>query len=324
MHIVRAAIVAGLLVGASDVAVLPDAEAGPAVVPFTIVSSGGSSRPIVTARFNGHPMPMMIHSNAGFFAQLRHGQATEFGVVLTGQHEAYGIDRPGHVSDLGLDRGVVARLAVGRHADANAPVVVFEVPQARLGMLGVGWISRNRVILDYAHKQAIIASTPTDAATRGQVLRRAGYVGLPMTYDDVERRFRVNATIDGVTRSMAVASASALTIDSEFARAAHLRSGRESNHGMGPTGTRVADHALAAPVRIAIGDWLSPPIGDATIMDTYGYSDQKRPADPERADGGDLGGAFLTTTGAVIDFGSRVLYVRRRPEPPLHSPRRAD
>ena len=46
---------------------------------------------------------------------------------------------------------------------------------------------------------------------------------------------------------------------------------------------------------------------EAFIKDTYAYSKRTRPAD---ANGGMIGADFLIAHGAVIDFGSKTLYLR--------------
>jgi hypothetical protein len=285
-------------------------------VPFQIVDVFGVPRPIVEARFNGHVMPMMIHSNATFFSQLKHAQAVAFGVRVTGDHRSFGIDRPGHVSSLGQDRGVAATLKVGNVQDRDASVSIFETPQERYGMLGIDWITRHRLILDYVHNKALVAPSMTEATALGTRLRHNGYVALPMTYDPAEKRYLLEATVNGVTRKMTLGTATGFEIDVAFAGVAHVAMGADDDgHGSGPTGTHVPRYRLAHPIRVRIGIWSSPPIADGRVMDDYGYTGEKRPADPNAADGGTLGGPFLVATGAVVDFGSRILYVRSPDRP---------
>ncbi len=295
----------------------PAASQGPKVrashvVPFKVIRSGGNPRPIVVARFNGHPLRMMVHSNASFYAQLEHAKAAAFGVVLTAGHRAFGIDRPGHVSDLGLDPGIVATLQVGNATVRDARVSVFEVPQDDYGMLGIGWIRDNRVVLDFARNQALVAPSPAEVSAKAAALRKAGYVALPMQFDEKEQRYTVRATLHGITRTMAVTSASELTVDLPWAEAAKLPLGKDTGEGSGPTGTHVSEYRLDAPIRLQIGDWTSPDIAGGSISDIYGYAARPRPADPDAGISGYLGGVFLKRTGAVIDFGSRILYVRSR------------
>jgi len=254
-------------------------------------------------------MRMIVHSDSVFFAQLRHSDAAAFGVVLAaGGHQKFGIDREGHVSELGLDHGTVASLKVGESENKDAPVSVFEIPQSDLGMFGIGWINQNRVILDYGRKQATIAPTPEQAQGLGGALRKAGYIAIPMTYD--KYHYIVRATINGVTRSMTVGTASPFLIDAVFADAAGVKRGPGEGEGGGPTGTKVATYPLGAPIRVSIDGWTSPEISVGTILDTYGYGANQRPADPADANGGDLGGDFLQKTDAVVDFGTRTLFVR--------------
>lgn len=312
---------AAFLLAAITLSVAPTSQAEnnagtqPSVVPFTLLETGGSPRPIVLANINGHSIPMMIHSNAGFFAQLRHEDAANFGVSMVGGHKQYGIDQIGHVSTLGLDHGVAASLSVGGSIDHDAPINVFEIPQSNLGMLGIGWINQNRVIVDYRQKIAMIAPSTDQVRALENELKRSGYVALPMSYDDQHKRYMVEATISHVTRPMNVATATTLVIDSSFADSAAVKRGDEKEPGYGPTGTRVANYALGEPVRVQIDGWTSPPLSKGDIMDTYGYIADPRPDDPSKANGGILGGDFLTMTQAVVDFGTRTLFVRGSPSP---------
>lgn len=300
-----------IMLGSAQPEMAPPTAGSTAVIPFTIEESAGSPRVIVSARFNGHALPMMVHSNADFFAQLKHDQAKAFGVqILPGPRTHYGIDRAGHVSGLGLHRGIARTLAIGRSVSRNAPISVFEIPQDRLGMLGVGWIRSNRVIVDFGRKQILISPTAARVSMLVTRMRRQGYVALPLRYDEQARRYLVEATINGVTRSMAIATASGLLIDSEFASAASLRLGADDGRGSGPTGSHVPSYAIAKPVRFTIGGWTSPSISTGRIVDEYKYLNEERPSDPARARGGDLGGAFLRETAAVIDFGSCTLFVK--------------
>ncbi len=220
----------------------------------------------------------------------------------------YGIDRPGHVSDLGRDLGHVATLTVGKTVNQNVSVDVFEVPQSQIGMLGTDWIMRNRVILDYNSNEAIVDATGDYAAQTRNRLMSAGYHAVPMTMDDGD--WVVPATINGVTRRMMIASASGLTIDKAFAQDAGIPLLRSGSMGGGPEGTLVANAVAAKPVTITIGDWHSTPLDSVDVEDTYGYSNNPRPANDADANGGLLGGTFLTQSKAVIDFGNSVVYFK--------------
>jgi len=259
---------------------------------------------------------MIVHSDSAFFAQLRHSEAAAVGVVLAGGgHQKFGIDREGHVSELGLDNGTVASLKVGESENKDAPVGVFEIPQSDLGMLGIGWINQNRVILDYGRKQVTIAPTPEQTQKIGSDLRKAGYVAIPMTFDERYHHYVVKATINGITRSMTVGTASPFLVDTAFADAAEVKRGPGEGEGGGPTGTKVGTYPLGAPVRVSIDGWTSPEISVGIILDLYGYGARQRPADPADATGGYLGGDFLQKTDAVVDFATRTLFVRGKKKP---------
>lgn len=132
-----------------------------------------------------------------------------------------------------------------------------------------------------------------------------------MRYDPVERFYYARASINGVSREMAVTTASIFNIDTAFADAVGLKRDKDVGEGDGPSGTSVPNYALATPVRITIGSWTSPLIADGRIIDNYAYIVGKRPADPTKAIGGELGGACLQQTDAVIDVGTLTLWVKR-------------
>jgi hypothetical protein len=200
---------------------------------------------------------------------------------------------------------------VGNAIVRDAKVSVFEVPQDDYGMLGVEWIRDNRVVLDFARNQALVAPSPAEVSAKAAALRKAGYIAIPMHYDEEEKRYTVRATLNGITRTMSVTSASELSIDQPWAEAAKLKLGKDTGEGSGPTGAHVPEYRLDAPIRLRIGDWTSPAIAGGSTHDLYGYAARPRPADPDAGISGYLGGVFLKRTGAVIDFGSRILYVRR-------------
>jgi len=157
-------------------------------------------------------------------------------------------------------------------------------------MLGIGWINQNRVILDYRRKQATIAPTPEQVQAIGSELRKAGYVAIPMTFDEHYHHYVVRATINGVTRSMTVGTASPFLVDTAFADAAGVKRGPGEGEGGGPTGTKVGTYPLSAPVRVIVAGWTSPEISVGIILDLYGYGARQRPADPADATDGYLGG----------------------------------
>ena len=60
------------------------------------------------------------------------------------------------------------------------------------------------------------------------------------------------------------------------------------------------------PVVLSLGTWRACPSA-AVVYDLYAYSASERSAGPR--EGGMLGADFLIAHGAVVDFGSRTLYL---------------
>lgn len=278
------------------------------VVAFTQKISGGQSRPIVVAYFNGRPMKMMVHSNATFTAQLKHHQARAF--HLTGMKHVgrYGIDRVGHVSDDGFSRGRARELRVGRTTVRNAPVDVFEVPQDEYGMLGINWIRNNHAVVDYGQGRVTLNPSDREIASMRKRLLASGYVAVPMRYE--ANRYVVTGMIANGSGRMVVATASSTSIDPVFAKTVGLTLGNVVGQGSGPTGTSIPIYALTSPVRFDFGTFRSRPVPDAVLEDSYAYTADPRPADLADAVVATLGSDFLTVSGAVVDFHSLVLFVR--------------
>ena len=280
-------------------------------VPFKMETSGNQGRAMVQVRFNGHPFPMMIHSNASFVVQLKHKQAREFGIRnMRDVSKGFGIVRPGEVSDLGFGTGIMDSIQVGHTRNRNVPVTVFEIPQDDRGMLGIGWIVQNQVVMDYAAKRATLAPTPAWIAMMRARLLKVGYMACPMTFDEADERYKVQVKIANATRAMTVATASNTTIDPDYAAAAGISRGRQVGSGYGPTGTKVPEYAVGSPFAMKIGEWTTQAHPGITILDHYAYLKARRPTAPNEVSGGGLGSDFLLNHGAVVDFGNKIIYLR--------------
>lgn len=277
-------------------------------IPFKIEEIFGK-RPVVDISLNGHACRAMIHANAGFYLQINHAQADLVGIKGRKHQDSYGIEKAGKVSALGRDSGTVDRLAIGQLLDRDVPVSIFETPGPKddqVCMLGLGWISVHALVLDFVRNQATVADPAATKALRTRLLSE-GYSALPMTRQDgKEGRYLVNVTVGKTSAPMVVSTVSTLTLDTEFARRADIAQGKSLGEYGGPSGATGAIYESRDPVVLEIGTWKSRPL-KASIEDTYAYSKQARPADPL---GGMIGADFLIANGAIIDFGSKTLYIR--------------
>lgn len=295
----------------SPITMATDASPDMATVPFTLEVSAGSLRPMVTASINGHAFPMMVHSNASSLIQLTHREAGEFGVTDIGDKaKQFGIVSPGKLSTLGRSEGRVERLAVGESVSRDVTVDIFEIPQTDRGMLGIPWIQGNRVIVDYAAHKVVVDPTQAYVEAMQRRLVGEGYTAVPMTFDTTEHRYVVTAKVGGTASKMTVASATATGLDLGFADAAHVAKTAPKGRAGGPRGAVIPMYRSVLPVRFELGRWISEPIVGVMIEDDYAYMSQPRPKDPERLNGGTLGSDFLSASRAIVDFGSRTLYVK--------------
>ncbi|MEL4893591.1 hypothetical protein PQU63_19420 [Xanthomonas protegens] len=310
------ALLLGLALAAGAVSADPVGPPGPsaatsATVPFSTATIGEATRPIIEVQLNGHPSKMMVHANASLYVQVIHRIAAQVGVSDLRHHGAFGIEAPGKVSALGLDKGVLDRLTIGNATVTNVPVAVFETPEpdADVGMLGIGWIRANRVVLEYPAKRVLVNPDAAQIARLRAGLLGDGYVALPMQFDEKEQRYVVRATLGRVERAMVVSTVGNVVIDEAFAHQAGVKKGAVGGEMDGPKGAQLYRYRTERPLVVRIGTWSSKPVDDADIEDVYAYASETRP-DGE-ALGGMLGADFLTKAGAVIDFGDKTLYLRK-------------
>lgn len=116
-------------------------------------------------------------------------------------------------------------MTVGTSINRDVPASVFETPSAATyGMLGLQWIWRNRLVIDYRTQRLHMLPAAKDVASLAAGLLRHGYAALPMT-SGAGGRFMVSATIGGVTRAMAVSTVADTILDTEFAKSAGVATG---------------------------------------------------------------------------------------------------
>ncbi|GAB3753313.1 hypothetical protein GCM10028817_18870 [Spirosoma pomorum] len=278
-------------------------------VPFRIVQNSGN-RPNVKGAINGLPVTFDVHSNAGFYMQISHRAADEAKITDRVHVDSYGITSEGNVSNLGRDKAFVTTLDVGDAHFSKAPISIFETPtDYNHGMLGLRWLTENRVIISYSASVIYINPTHASSQARGKALLKSGYVALPMRRSDQDGRYYVSVTVNGVTQPMVVCTVAQNTFDIEFAKRAGLAFTSTGETYGGPTGTTGQLYAITHPATIQVGR-VPLTVKSANVEDTYAYAAEKRPASPSAESGGVLAADFLIDNHAVVDFGGQILYVK--------------
>ncbi len=267
-------------------------------------------RPFVSVQLDGAPFVFMVHGNASFYVMTTHANAAKAGVTDTRHDANFGIDAPGHVSSAGLTRTTLKSLKVGDQEDHDVPFSLFEVPVAGMdGMLGIGWLRANNVIVDYDGLRLGLAKTPEDGHKEDARLVHDGFVAHAMTWDPDLKRFVVSVEVNGKRSRMVVSTVSSDIVDVRFARTAGIALGPVVYVDSGPRGARVDNWLSKRPVRLSIDGqktaWMQP-----TVQDTYAYSSGAPPADETKWVGGYLGCDFMLANDAVIDFGTGTLLLR--------------
>jgi hypothetical protein len=267
-------------------------------------------RPFVPVELNGTPFVFMVHSNASFYVMTTHANAAKAGVTETRRDADFGIDAPGHVSSAGLTRTTLRSLKVGDQVNHDVPFSLFEVPVAGMdGMLGIGWLRGNNVIVDYDGLRLGFAKTLGDARSEDARLVHEGFIPHRMTWDPDQNRFFVWVEVNGKRSRMVVSTVSSNIVDVRFARTAGIALGPVVYVDAGPAGARVNNWLSKRPVRLSVGGqmtaWMQP-----TVQDTYAYAGRTAPADETKWVGGYLGCDFMLANDAVIDFGTGTLLLR--------------
>ncbi|MGN0195612.1 MAG: hypothetical protein ACI4AE_04060 [Candidatus Cryptobacteroides sp.] len=297
-------IIAALLAFSSIVS-CSNAKRSGIVLPVTYVDIAGP-RPVINYSINGREASSMIHSNASMYIQLSTDNAEYFGVRDMVETGYFGITEPGKTSM--SYRGVIDEIVMGGLTYSDVTVSVFNKYPADakgFGMLGLPWITENRIVLNYGDRTVTIQPDGKQVDSIVKKLKKDGYVEVPMTNED--GMYYVEAAINGVTGRFSVNTVSRLSVDSLFAERAGIARGEVAGTFGGPGGKTGYIYEINDGLDIAIGCVRIRTAG--YIEDKYAYSGSTRPEKPEDNIGGALSGDFLIENNAVVDFGNCKLYL---------------
>lgn len=267
-------------------------------------------RPFVPVELNGTRFVFMVHANASFFVMTTHANAAKAGVAETRRDEDFGIDAPGRVSSAGRTNTTLKSLKVGGHENRDVPFSIFEVPVEDMdGMLGIGWLRENKVIVDYSGTRLGFPASEDDARAERDRLVRLGYTAHKMTWDAKRNRFLIPAVVNKEPSWMVVSTVSSNIVDIRYAKRAGIGLGPVVYRDAGPRGATVDNWLAREPIRMTVDGqkttWMQP-----IVQDTYAYSSQPAPKEAEQLLGGYLGCDFMLANQAVIDFGAGVLLLK--------------
>lgn len=273
------------------------------------ITSG--ERPYVKVSINQQDFLLMVHANTNFFAMITHANAARAGITDITDRGTYGITAKGKLSNLGSGRAVANDFSVAGATTKQLPIQIFEIPQDPPvdGMLGLKWLQKMNVMVDYKKDRLVIPENVKDQEDEVQQLLQEGYVRFPMTWDEKNKRYMMQAKINGVSGNFVISTVAQVTLDNAFSSRAGLDlSGVIDTYG-GPTGTMGEERETKLPVQVEInGNTFNSP--KAHSYDIYAYMAMPRPAKPEEEMNGYLGCDFMHANGAVIDFGSASLFLK--------------
>jgi len=249
-------------------------------------------RPFVVAEVDGHPVSLMVHSNAGFRAMVTHDVARRIGLRLGPVDRLdYGIAQIGTLGDRGRTTAV-ASVRVGDDLADHVEMAVFDVPQDPpvAGMLGIGWLRERRAVVDFAHGRLRF-----DGATPN---------GIRLTWDEDWQAYVVETTVCGLPARFVVSTVAGVVVDAVSADRLGLDLGSVTGRDGGPTGTVVDVRNVESPWEVDL-DERPRTVESAASWDIYAYADRPRP--PTGGIDGFLGCEWLLQQKAVVDFGRGLL-----------------
>jgi hypothetical protein len=280
-------------------------------VPLTFRETSGQ-RPYVTAHLNGKPLLLMVHANASFTVMTTHQHAAQAKVgKIKPIDDKFGITEPGKVSALGRGTATLQTLQVGPSVMHDVRLSVFEIPQTPPvdGMLGIEWLKNQRVLVDFQAKELRFSRDAAAATAEGERLRQQGYQAHPLQWNPDTHTFTVPVALNGHAATFTISTVAHLTLDQPFATQAQVPSTVKSTPYGGPTGT-TGTVSISTGALTLVVDGQPVNTTPATILDTYAYEAQPRPADTTKLISGILGCDFMLANHAVIDFGQGILYLK--------------
>lgn len=279
-------------------------------VPLTFRTVSGI-RPFVDVEMGGKPFLMKVHSNARLNMMTIHANAAQAGVTILQHKGSYGITKPGQVSALGLDAGVLPRMTIGGREILNQNISVFEIPQDPPvdGMLGSRWLKTQRVILDYDSQRLGLTSSMADNVLEDQRLIDAGYLPHKINFIEQNASYQIDGAVDGFKTSMTLVTVAENVIDIALAKAAHIPLGPVVDTYGGPGGA-VGEAYIAKRMVDIVVDGQRVVSDRPQIFDTYAYDSEVRAPVPDNTHQVRLGADFFLANQAVIDFGTNMLFIR--------------
>jgi hypothetical protein len=267
----------------------------------------GGNRYVVEADFGlEHNVPLMVHGNAGFYLMLTH----EIAEQMNGGNPIEKIRDFGY-SDKGMGMITVETFQIGERVFSQTENVrVFDWPaeegKAAQGMLGIDFLKREKVRIDFAREQmeigaAVLNGPDTALLEQGYsctdffVENSEGYMNV--YFDALEKELSI--TVGTVSDSY---SLDAVT----FREKIELEMTDSKDHS--PSGTTPQIYRNAVPVKFSIaGQAFDIPRGQAEF---YSFAEYENVQQADLFPFGIFGRDWMKAHHAILDYANNVLYFK--------------
>ncbi len=275
-------------------------------VPMRQIVFGGN-RYVVDADFGlEKTVPMMVHGNASFYMMLTHDVAEQ----LNNGEPITKIDDYGY-SEQGRGRINVAEFSVGGHVfNGIENIPVFDWPEeegkAAQGMLGVDWLQKEKVKIDFVNEQLEIGVAKSDEPDSNLLENGYKYTRFEISDSEVFMQVYFDALQKEIPITIGtVASDYSLDVVT-FKNALALEATNTRDHSPDNTTPDVYKNTAAIAYSIA-GVNFEIPAQRAKFSDFAEYGNTTHDALPSF---GIFGRDWMVRNQAIIDYANLILYFK--------------
>ena len=212
------------------------------------------------------------------------------------------------------------KLQFGEVILKNKNVDIFETyppDELGFGMLGLQWIRENNIILNYGDNTVAIRPNQYQQNAIEKNLIQEGYTPITFLHNETNNSYFLEVEINQHKANFIISTVTHLIVDTLFAEKGGIIIGENVGSFGGPSGQTGEVYQSKDSFTLKIGEFITESSG--LIYDQYKYSNKQRTDNESQQTGGTLGASFMIQNNAVIDFGNRILYLKKNLKTESHT-----